>query len=55
MICGVAAAPFSPSAVVSTMNGEVVAKFRQAPTKPVSITSMNGDIDLQLPAAAKAK
>lgn len=42
------------SAVVSTMNGEVVAKFRQAPAKPVSITSMNGDIDLQLPAATKA-
>lgn len=41
-------------AVVNTMNGEVVAKFRQTPTKPVSITSLNGEIDLQLPADAKA-
>ncbi|MBA4135840.1 MAG: hypothetical protein C0518_00825 [Opitutus sp.] len=42
------------SAVVSTMNGEVKANFRQAPTKPVSITSMNGEIDLRLPADTKA-
>jgi hypothetical protein len=42
------------SAIVSTMNGEVKANFRQAPTKPVSITSMNGEIDLRLPADTKA-
>ncbi|MDP1580052.1 MAG: hypothetical protein Q8M02_07230 [Candidatus Didemnitutus sp.] len=42
------------SAVVNTMNGEVVATFRRAPTKPVSITSMNGEIDLRLPADTKA-
>lgn len=42
------------SAVVNTMNGEVTANFRKAPTKPVSITSMNGEIDLRLPADTKA-
>lgn len=42
------------SAVVNTMNGEVVATFRRAPTKPISITSMNGEIDLRLPADTKA-
>ena len=44
----------SASAVVNTMNGEVRASFRQAPSKPVSITSMNGEIDLLLPADTKA-
>lgn len=44
----------SSSAVVNTMNGEVRARFRTAPVKPISITSMNGEIDLQLPADTKA-
>ncbi|MBI2511733.1 MAG: DUF4097 family beta strand repeat protein [Opitutae bacterium] len=42
------------SAVVNTMNGEVTANFRKVPAKPVSITSMNGEIDLRLPADTKA-
>jgi hypothetical protein len=42
------------SAVISTMNGEVRAVYAQAPTKPISITSMNGEIDLRLPASTKA-
>jgi len=42
------------SAVVNTMNGEVTAIFKNAPTKPVSITSMNGEIDVRLPADTKA-
>jgi len=42
------------SAVVNTMNGEVTATFKQAPAKPVSITSMNGEIDLRLPTDTKA-
>ena len=44
----------SSSAVVSTMNGEVKANFTKAPAKPISITSMNGEIDLRLPADTKA-
>lgn len=44
----------SGSAVVNTMNGEVRAVFATAPTKPVSITSMNGEIDVHLPADTKA-
>lgn len=47
-------ADISSSAVVSTMNGEVKVNFTKAPTKPVSITSMNGEIDLRLPADTKA-
>lgn len=42
------------SAVVNTMNGEVTAVFRQMPTKPISITSMNGEIDVSLPSETKA-
>ncbi len=42
------------SAVVNTMNGEVHASFRTAPQKPVSLSSMNGEIDLRLPADTKA-
>lgn len=42
------------SAIVNTMNGEITALFRRPPTKPVSITSMNGEIDLQLPTETKA-
>jgi hypothetical protein len=42
------------SAVINTMNGEVTATFKQAPAKAVSITSMNGEIDLRLPLDTKA-
>jgi hypothetical protein len=42
------------SAVISTMNGEVRAVYAAAPQKPVSITSMNGEIDLRVPADTKA-
>jgi hypothetical protein len=42
------------SAVVNTMNGEIHASFRKAPVKPVSLSSMNGEIDLRLPTDTKA-
>ena len=42
------------SAVISTMNGEVRAVYAKEPTKPVSISSMNGEVDLRLPGATKA-
>jgi hypothetical protein len=42
------------SAVVNTMNGEVHVTFSKAPVKPVSLSSMNGEIDLRLPADTKA-
>jgi hypothetical protein len=42
------------STVVNTMNGEVRAVYAQAPQKLVSITSMNGEVDLRVPADTKA-
>ncbi len=42
------------SAVVNTLNGEVRAIYAKAPQKLVSITSMNGEIDLRMPADTKA-
>ena len=42
------------SAIVNTMNGEVRASYAQAPQKLVSITSMNGEVDLRVPADTKA-
>ncbi len=42
------------SAVVNTMNGEISATFKRAPTKPVSLSSMNGEIELRLPSDTKA-
>lgn len=42
------------SAVLNTMNGEIRAVYAKAPQKPVSITSMNGEVDLRLPADTKA-
>ena len=42
------------SAVVNSMNGETRASFKRAPTKPVSLTSMNGEIDVRLPSDTKA-
>lgn len=42
------------SAVISTINGEVHATYAKAPLKPVSITSMNGEVVLRVPADTKA-
>jgi hypothetical protein len=42
------------SAVVNTLNGEIQASFKRAPVKPVSFSSMNGEIDVHLPADTKA-
>ena len=42
------------STVVNTMNGEVRAVYAKAPQKLVSITSMNGEVDLRVPADTKA-
>ncbi len=42
------------STVVNTMNGEVRAIYARAPQKLVSITSMNGEVDLRVPADTKA-
>lgn len=50
----VALTDIGSSAVINTMNGEVTATFKKAPVKPVSITSMNGEIDLRLPTDTKA-
>lgn len=44
----------SSSAVVNTMNGEINATFKRAPVKPVSLSSMNGEIFVKLPADTKA-
>lgn len=42
------------SIVVNTMNGEVHAIYAKPPQKLVSITSMNGEVDLRVPADTKA-
>ena len=42
------------SAIVNTMNGEVRAHYTTVPQKLVSITSMNGEVDLSVPAETKA-
>jgi hypothetical protein len=42
------------SAVVNCMNGEISASFKTAPVKPVSLSSMNGEIDVRLPSDTKA-
>jgi hypothetical protein len=45
----------SGSAVVHTMNGDIEATFAKiAPDKPLSFSTMNGDIDVTLPADIKA-
>ena len=44
----------SGATTVQTMNGEVRATYAKAPQKLVSITSMNGEIDLRVPADTKA-
>jgi hypothetical protein len=42
------------SAVVNSMSGEINAAYRTAPQKPVSLSSMNGEVSLRLPADTKA-
>lgn len=42
------------SAIVNTLNGEIRARFKSAPVKPVSISSLNGEIDVHLPASTQA-
>jgi hypothetical protein len=42
------------SAVVNTLNGEINASFKRAPVKPVSFSSMNGEIEVRLPGDTKA-
>ena len=42
------------SAVVNSMNGEIRVSFKKAPVKPVSLSSMNGEIELRLPNDSKA-
>lgn len=42
------------SAVVNTMNGQITASFKTAPSKPVSFSTMNGEINLTLPTDTKA-
>jgi hypothetical protein len=43
------------SVVAHSMNGRVVASLREiVPNKPMSFTSMNGNVDVTLPATAKA-
>ena len=47
---------FSGGALIETMNGEIMAKVRKlSENKPLSFTSMNGEIDIRLPADAQAK
>jgi hypothetical protein len=42
------------AATISTMNGEVRAVYAKAPQKPISIVSMNGEVDLRVPGDTKA-
>ncbi len=42
------------SVIVNTMNGAVHANYARAPQKVISLTTMNGEIDLQVPADTKA-
>jgi len=45
----------SGSVVAHSLNGKVLAKFKSVdPTKPMSFSSMNGTIDVTLPASTKA-
>lgn len=45
----------SGSVVAHSLNGKVVAKFKKVdPDKPMSFSSMNGTIDVTLPAMTKA-
>ncbi|MBZ5607433.1 MAG: DUF4097 domain-containing protein [Acidobacteriia bacterium] len=46
----------SGSAIVHALNGKVLASFDKiTPDKPMSFSSLNGDIDVTLPADVKAK
>ncbi len=42
------------AATINTMNGEVRVVYAKAPQKPVSIVSMNGEVELRVPADTKA-
>jgi hypothetical protein len=52
---GITLTGISGTVVADTMNGEIKAQFlRVNPDKPMSFSTMNGDIDLTLPADIKA-
>jgi biopolymer transport protein ExbD len=51
---GVRLSGITGAAVINTMNGEVRATYAATPQKLISITSMNGAIDLRVPAETKA-
>ena len=52
---GIQLSEISGSVIAHSLNGKVTAKFKQVdPTKPMSFSSMNGTIDVTLPAATKA-
>jgi len=43
------------SAVVNTLTGEISASFKRAPVKPVSLSTLNGEIDVHLPGVPLAE
>jgi septal ring-binding cell division protein DamX len=52
---GIQLTDVSGSVVAHALNGKIVAKFKAVdPTKPMSFSSMNGTIDVTLPASLKA-
>ena len=52
---GITLTDVSGSVVAHSLNGKVLAKFKTVdPTKPMSFSSMNGTIDITLPASTKA-
>ncbi len=53
--CEVKLTDLGGGAIVETMNGEIAASFAALPDKkPVSFSSMNGEVKLRVPAEAKA-
>jgi len=53
--CEVKLTDLGGGAIVETMNGEIAASFAALPDKkPVSFSSMNGEVKLRMPANAKA-
>jgi hypothetical protein len=53
--CEVKLTDLGGGAIVETMNGEITASFAMLPDKkPVSFSSMNGEVKLRVPADAKA-
>jgi len=56
MNCEVKLVELSGGATVETMNGEINATFAQIPAdKPISFSSMNGEVNLRIPSDSKAK